>query len=59
MMRQARETRMATLWVETPDGLLEERRVRLGISDSQKTEVVGGDLDVGEAVVTRAREVRE
>ena len=59
MMRQARETRMATLWVETADGLLEERRVRLGISDSQKTEVVGGDLEAGEAVVTRAREVRE
>lgn len=59
MMRQARETRMATLWVETADGMLEERRVRLGISDSQKTEVVGGDLEAGEAVVTRAREVRE
>ncbi len=59
MMREMRETRPATLWVQTADGTLEERRVRLGISDSQTTEVVGGDLEVGEAVVTRAREVRE
>ena len=59
MMREMRETRLATLWVQTEDGLLEERRVRLGISDSQTTEVVGGDLEPGEAVVTRAREVRE
>ncbi|WP_203291485.1 efflux RND transporter periplasmic adaptor subunit [Maricaulis parjimensis] len=59
MMREMRDTRAATLWVEMADGTLEERRVRLGISDSQTTEVVGGDLEVGEAVVTRAREVRE
>ena len=59
MMREMRETRPATLWVQTSDGMLEERRVRLGISDSQTTEVVGGDLEAGEAVVTRAREVRE
>ena len=57
--RQARETRPGTIWVETAEGRLEERRVRLGISDSQNTEVVGGQLEAGEAVIVRAREVRE
>lgn len=57
--REMRETRAATVWVEEADGMLVERPVRLGISDSQRTEVVGGRLEAGEAVVTRAREVRE
>lgn len=57
--RQARETRPGTVWVETAEGRLEERRVRLGINDSQQTEVVGGNLEPGEAVIVRAREVRE
>ncbi|WP_417481859.1 efflux RND transporter periplasmic adaptor subunit [Maricaulis sp.] len=57
--REAAETRAATVWVQEADGMLAERRVRLGISDSQNTEVVAGDLAEGEAVVTRAREVRE
>ncbi|WP_300545021.1 efflux RND transporter periplasmic adaptor subunit [Maricaulis sp.] len=59
LQREMRETRMATIWVEETDGRLAERRVRLGISDSQTTEVAGGDLAAGDAVVTRAREVRE
>ena len=58
LQREMRETRAATIWVEEADGMLVERRVRLGISDSQKTEVAGGDLEAGEAVVVRAREVR-
>ena len=49
----------ATVWVEEADGTLVERPIRVGISDSQKSEVVGGRLEAGEAVVTRAREVRE
>ncbi len=57
--RAMTETRAATLWVQTEEGRLEERRVRLGISDTQNTEAVGGDIAVGEAVVTRAREVRQ
>ena len=59
MRRQAAETRPGSVWVETADGRLVERRVRLGINDSQRTEIVGGDLDVGDNVVTRAREVVE
>lgn len=57
-LREVRETRSATVWVQEEDGTLVERPVRLGISDSQNTEVVGGRLEAGEAVVTRAREVR-
>lgn len=59
MRRQAAETRPGSVWVQTEDGRLVERRVRLGINDSQRTEVVGGNLEDGEAVVTRAREVVE
>ena len=59
MAREAQNTRAATVWIQDAEGMLVERRVRLGISDSQNTEVVGGDLADGEAVVTRAREVRE
>jgi len=49
------ETRAASVWVEAEDGTLEERRIRIGVSDGRHTEVVGGDLDAGDAVVTRAR----
>jgi HlyD family secretion protein len=56
--REARETRRATVWVEEADGTLVERRIRVGIGDSQRTEVVGGQLEEGEAVVERAREAR-
>ncbi len=59
LAREAANTRSATVWVREADGMLAERRVRLGISDSQNTEVVTGDLADGELTVTRAREVRE
>jgi len=49
------ETRAASVWVETEDGFLEERRLRVGVGDGRRTEVVGGQLEEGEAVVTRAR----
>jgi len=58
MAREAAETRSGSVWVRTAAGRLEERRVRLGISDTQNTEAVGGQLEAGEAVVTRARESR-
>lgn len=59
LAREAANTRTATVWVQEADGMLAERRVRLGISDSQNTEVVTGDLAEGDLTVTRAREVRE
>ncbi|WP_323761913.1 efflux RND transporter periplasmic adaptor subunit [Maricaulis sp.] len=59
IQREMRETRSVTLWVLEDDGTLAERRVRVGINDTQQTEVVGGQLAAGEAVITRAREVRE
>ena len=42
-------------WVEAEDGMLDERRLRIGVSDGRRTEVVAGELEEGEAVVTRAR----
>lgn len=59
LQREMRETRAVTLWVLEADGTLAERRVRVGINDTQQTEIVGGELEAGEAVITRAREVRE
>lgn len=50
------EVRPGSVWVEREDGMLEERRVQLGVSDGQTTEIVGGQLEAGENVVTRARE---
>jgi HlyD family secretion protein len=55
MQAENAETRAASVWVETDDGALEERRVRIGVSDGRHTEIVGGDLEAGDAVVTRAR----
>ncbi|RKR03613.1 HlyD family secretion protein [Maricaulis maris] len=59
IQREARETRSVTVWVLEADGMLVERRIRVGINDTQQTEVVGGELEAGDAIITRAREVRE
>ena len=55
MQAENAETRAASVWVETSDGYLEERRLRIGVGDGRRTEVVAGELEAGEAVVTRAR----
>lgn len=49
------ETRPGSVWIERADGMLEERRVMLGVSDGQQTEIVGGQIEAGDEVVTRAR----
>jgi HlyD family secretion protein len=56
--REAQETRTATVWVQEAGGDLVERRVRVGIGDSQRSEIVRGQLEAGETVVTRVREAR-
>jgi HlyD family secretion protein len=50
--------RPATVWVLGKNGLPERRTIRTGISDDQYTEVVGGELAEGEAVIVRARDVK-
>lgn len=45
--------RPATVWVLNGSGKIEPRRVRLGLADGTHTEITGGDLEEGEAVVTR------
>jgi HlyD family secretion protein len=47
--------RRVTVWIETGPGRLEPRTVSLGVSDGERTEVVGGDLQEGDRVVVRAR----
>lgn len=48
--------RMATVYLPGADGTPERRMVRVGISDDQFTEVVGGRLKDGDAVIIRAKE---
>lgn len=58
--KKDRETaRNATVWVLAADGQLQRRFVRLGLGDDQFTEVIGGNLAVGDLLVTRAREVAQ
>ena len=56
--RQARQGgRMATVWVIGLDRKPEQRQVRLGISDEQFAELIGGGLKQGDRVITRQRQV--
>jgi HlyD family secretion protein len=50
------EVRRGQLWVETEDGRLQARPVRLGLSDGQFTQIIGPGLEEGDEVVTRVRE---
>ncbi len=50
--------RPANVWVLGKTGLPERRSIRTGLSDDQFTEVVGGDLAEGEAVIVRGRDVK-
>ena len=47
-----RFTRSGEAWVLSPDGTPERRSLVLGITDGVKTEVVSGQLQAGEAVIT-------
>ncbi len=55
--RERESARSATVWVLGPKGSLDGRYVRLGIGDDQFTEILGGNVAVGDLLVTRAREV--
>lgn len=49
-------SRSATLWVLDAKGAPESRYARLGLTDDQFTEIIGGDVTEGTNVVVRARE---
>jgi multidrug efflux pump subunit AcrA (membrane-fusion protein) len=51
-------TRSATVWVMSPDGLPQRRPVRVGLTDSRFAELVSGDLKPGDEVVVRSRKVK-
>ncbi len=58
--KRGRETTKAgSVYVMDSAGTPERRFVRLGISDDQYTEIVGGQLNEGEQVVVRAREAQK
>ena len=50
--------RPATVWVLGKTGVPESLSVRIGLADDQFSEIVGGDLEEGEPVITRARDVK-
>ena len=56
--RERESVRTAVVWALGADGQPQRRFVRLGLGDDQFTEVLGGNVEVGEALVTRAREAR-
>lgn len=51
-------TRFASVWVLGREGQPERRRLRVGMADDQFTEVLGGELAEGDAVIVRARTPR-
>ncbi len=53
------QVKTAALWVVGKGGQPERRMIRTGLADDQVTEIVGGDLKEGDAVITRAREARQ
>ncbi len=50
------QVRTGQLWVQTEDGRLQARPVRLGLSDGQFTQILGQGLEEGDEIVTRVRE---
>lgn len=50
-------TRLGTLWTREADGTLAPHRVRLGLSDVSRTQILASDLAVGAAIAVRAREL--
>jgi multidrug efflux pump subunit AcrA (membrane-fusion protein) len=50
---------MASVWVLGPDRRPEQRQVRLGISDEQHAEVIGGGLKQGDRIITRQRQAAQ
>lgn len=47
--------RRGVVWLEDGDGRLVRASVRLGISDDNYTEILGGDIKAGDQVIARAR----
>ncbi len=58
LQRERANTRPAVLYTLNSDGMLQARRVRLGLSDDRFTEIVDGELNEGDEVVSRIRRAR-
>jgi HlyD family secretion protein len=57
--RQASETRAGQVWVQSANGDIDPVAVRLGISDDNFTQVIGQDIQSGDRVITRIRNVKK
>jgi len=57
--RGRENTRSSNVWVLGESGQPEARSIRLGIADDQFTEVVGGQLKIGDKLVVRAKEAKK
>ena len=51
-------SRFASVWVLGRNGQPEQRTIRTGMADDQFTEVLGGGISEGDAVIVRARNAR-
>ena len=49
----------AAVWVMAPSGTLERRAVRLGLKGETATEILDGDIKLGETVVLRVKSTAE
>ena len=56
--KTGRRARVASVYVLGEDRQPTRRMVRVGIADDQYTEILGGRLDDGDQLITRAREVK-
>ena len=57
--KQASETRSGQLWIQSENGEINPVPVRLGISDDYYTQVFGKNVQQGNVVVTRIRNVKK
>ena len=48
-------SKQVALWVQGTDGRIGQRAVRLGLKGDRSTEILGGEIKAGEAVVLRAK----
>ena len=56
LRRQQEETRSSRIWIQDAAGKIRPVTVRLGLSDDNYTQIVGGDVKQGDKVITRVSE---
>jgi HlyD family secretion protein len=57
--RQASESRAGQIWAQSEDGEIKPVAVKFGISDDNYTQVLGKNINQGDVVITRIRNVKK